>query len=56
MTEEELNMMIQEITMEVPKCDSLVIRSRADANMWDKLAGEIADMKARDREIEIPYA
>ena len=55
MTDDEMNMMIQEITMGIPKAQSLIIRSRADADIWDTLAGEIADIKARGNEVDIPF-
>lgn len=55
MTAEEMNMMIQEITMNIPKSDSLMIRSGADSDLWDVLTVQIAEIKARGNEVEIPY-
>lgn len=55
MTDEELNMMIQEITMDVPKAQSKIIRTLEHAEIWDKLAVEIADIKARGNEVDIPF-
>lgn len=55
MTDDEMNMMIQEITMGIPKAQSLIIRSRADGEIWDALAAEIADIKARGNEVDIPF-
>ena len=55
MTAEELNMMIQEITVGVTKADSLVIRSGEDAALWDTLAADIAEIKARGHIVDIPF-
>jgi hypothetical protein len=53
--DDEMNTMIQEITMGIPKEQSLVIRNDADAVAWDSLAAQIAEIKARGHEVEIPF-
>lgn len=55
MTDDEMNMMIQEITMGIPKAESLIIRSVADGEQWDRLAVQIAEIKARGNEVDIPF-
>ncbi len=55
MTDDELDMMIQEITMGIPKAESLIIRSVADGEQWDRLAVQIAEIKARGNEVDIPF-
>jgi hypothetical protein len=55
MTAEEVNMMIQEITLGIPKSESLVLHTPADSDMWDRLSVEIANIKARGHEIDLPF-
>lgn len=55
MTDEEMSMMIQEITMGVAKDESKVIRSVEAAEVWDVLTEQIAAIKAVGNEVEIPY-
>jgi hypothetical protein len=55
MTDEEMSMMVQEITMNVPKEESKMIRSVEAAEAWDVLTQEIAAIKAVGNEVEIPY-
>ena len=50
-----MNMMIQEITMGIPKSQSLIIRTSEHAELWDRLAVEIADIMARGNEVDIPF-
>jgi len=55
MTGEELDFMIQEITMGIPKEQSTVIRSVKAFEMWDILESQIEEIKMRGNEIEIPF-
>jgi hypothetical protein len=55
MTGEELDFMIQEITMGMPKEQSTMIRSVEASAIWDKLETEIEEIKMRGNEVEIPF-
>jgi hypothetical protein len=55
MTGEELDFMIQEITMGMPKEQSTMIRSVEASVTWDQLESEIEEIKMRGNEVEIPF-
>jgi hypothetical protein len=55
MTDKEMDMMIEEITMNVPKDESKAIRSVEAAAMWDVLASQIEQIKAEGFEVDMPF-
>jgi hypothetical protein len=55
MTDDEMNMIIQEITLNVPKEESTLIRDAEASEAWDVLTEQINAIKAEGREVEIPF-
>lgn len=55
MTDEEMNRMIQEITMGIPREQSTVPMTLEAIEKWDILSVQIAGIIARGNEVEIPY-
>ena len=55
MTDEEMNRMIQEITMQIPREQSTVPMNPEAIEMWDRLTEQIARIIADGLEVEIPY-
>ena len=55
MTDDEMNRMIQEITMGTPREQSTVPMTLEAIEMWEKLSVQIAEIIADGFEVEIPY-
>jgi uncharacterized hydantoinase/oxoprolinase family protein len=55
MTSEELDFMIQEITMGTPKTESVVLMTNEAADAWDRLKVQIEEIKMRGNEVAIPF-
>lgn len=55
MTDEEMTMIMQEITMNIPKEQSKMIRSIEASLVWDILTSQIEQIKAQGMEVEIPF-
>lgn len=55
MTDDEMNRMIQEITMGIPREQSTVPMTLEAIEKWEILSEQIADIIARGNEVEIPY-
>lgn len=54
-SDRDMSVMIQEITMNVPREESTVIRSLEASEAWDILTDQIAAIKAAGYEVEIPF-
>jgi hypothetical protein len=55
MTSEELDFMIQEITMGTPKKESVVLMTAEASDTWDRLEVQIEEIKMRGNEVAIPF-
>lgn len=55
MTDDEMNRMIQEITMGIPREQSTVPMTLEAIEKWEILSEQIADIIADGYEVEIPY-
>lgn len=55
MTDDEINRMIQEITMGTPREQSTVPMTLEAIEKWEILSAQIAQIKADGFEVEIPY-
>lgn len=55
MTDDEMNRMIQEITMGIPREQSTVPMTLEAIEKWEILSEQIAEIIAEGYEVEIPY-
>ena len=55
MTDDEMNRMIQEITMGIPREQSTVPMTLEAIEKWEILSAQIAEIIADGYEVEIPY-
>ncbi len=55
MTDDEMNRMIQEITMGIPREQSTVPMTLEAIEKWEILTEQIAEIIADGYEVEIPY-
>lgn len=55
MTDDEMNRMIQEITMGIPREQSTVPMTLEAIEKWEILSAQIAEIVADGFEVEIPY-
>jgi len=54
-TSEALDFMIQEITMGIPKKESVVLMTAEASDVWDRLEVQIAEIKDAGGQVEIPF-
>jgi acyl-CoA reductase-like NAD-dependent aldehyde dehydrogenase len=54
-TAKEVERMTVEITLGVPKEESSIVMTVALSELWDRIAAQVADIRARGRIVDAPF-